>query len=189
VVAASEPVDIRPALPRLRLPGLPPLAPRRPTSRPVARGAGCIRPLSRAGCLAHGLGRVACVASGPKVIEVEPKVRPRHNLDLMVGVQVTLALAEPLSQLGQHLFDGRKAQFELPEILYQVRLPPAVNAAPLVTNEAKNPKAPIVGVIAAGCRSPSPLIVLPLRFPFVIRAIRCRVAKSPASRRVAWPFG
>ena len=69
----------------------------------------------------------------------------------MVGVQVTLALAETLSQLGQHLFNGRRAKFELPEVLHQVRLPPAVNASPLITNEAKNPKAPMVGVISAGC--------------------------------------
>ena len=47
VVAAGQSVDIRPALPRLRLPGLPPLAPRRPTSRPVARGAESIRPLNQ----------------------------------------------------------------------------------------------------------------------------------------------
>jgi hypothetical protein len=69
----------------------------------------------------------------------------------MVGVQVTLALTETLSQLGQHLFDRRRSQFELPEVLHQVRLPPAVNASPLITNEAKNPKAPMVGVISAGC--------------------------------------
>ena len=69
----------------------------------------------------------------------------------MVGVQVTLALAETLSQLGEHLFYGRRAQFELPEVRDQIRLPSAVNASPLIANEAKNPKAPMVGVISAGC--------------------------------------
>jgi hypothetical protein len=107
----------------------------------------------------------------------------------MVGVQVTLALAETLSQLGQHLFNGRRAKFELPEILHQVRLPAAINASPLITNKAKNTKSPMLGVVTAGSRSPSPFIVLPLRFPFVLRAIRSRVAKSPASRRVAWTLG
>ena len=105
----------------------------------------------RAGCLAHGLGRVARVAPGPQVVQIQPKVRPHCNRDLMVGVQVTLALTETLSQLGQHLLDRRRSQFELPEVLHQVRLPPAVNASPLITNEAKNPKAPMVGVISAGC--------------------------------------
>ena len=69
----------------------------------------------------------------------------------MVGVQVTLAVAEPLFQLGQHLFNGRRPKFELPEVHYQVRLPAAVNAPPLIADEAKNPKAPMVGVISAGC--------------------------------------
>jgi hypothetical protein len=132
---------------------------------------------------------MACVAPCPKVVEVEPKVRPHHYRDLMVGVQVTLTLAETFSQLGQDLFDGRRAQFELPEVLDHVRLPAAVHASPLVTNKAKNTKTPMVGVIAAGCRSPSPLIVLPLCLPLVLQAIRARVAKSPASRRAAWALG
>jgi hypothetical protein len=93
---------------------------------------------------------VARVAPGPKVVEIQPKVRPHRYRDLMVGVQVTLALAETLSQLGEHLFYGRLAQFELPEVPHQVRLPPAVNASPLIANEAKNPKAPMVGVVSAG---------------------------------------
>jgi hypothetical protein len=78
----------------------------------------------------------------------------------MVGMQVTLALVEPLSQLGQHLFYGRRSQCELPEILHQVRLPAAVRTPPLITNEAKNPQSPMVGVIAAGCRSTSIFILL-----------------------------
>jgi hypothetical protein len=86
----------------------------------------------------------------------------------MVGVQVTLALAETLSQLGQHPFDGRRAKFELPEVPYQVRLPPAVNASPLITDKAENPQSAMVGVIAALCRSPPSLIVLPLRLPLVL---------------------
>jgi hypothetical protein len=98
-----------------------------------------------------GLGRVARVAPGPKVVEIQPKVRPHRYRDLMVGVQVTLALTETLPQLGEHLFDGRQAQFELPEVPDQIRLPPTVSASPLITDEAKNPQAPMLGVVTAGC--------------------------------------
>jgi hypothetical protein len=107
----------------------------------------------------------------------------------MVRMQVTLALAEPLSQFGQHLFDGRRAKFELPEVCHHVRLPATVHAPPLVADEAKNTQSAMVGVIAAGCRSPSPLIVLPLCLSPVLRAERLPVAESSAARRVAWTFG
>jgi hypothetical protein len=86
--------------------------------------------LDRVDRFRHSLRRVAGVAPRPKVVEVEAKVMPHLYRDLMVGVQVTLALAEPLLQLGQHLFNGRRAKFELPEVLHQGRLPPAVNASP-----------------------------------------------------------
>ena len=98
----------------------------------------------------------------------------------MVGVQVTLALAETLSQLGQHLFNGRRAQFELPEVLHQVRLPPAVNASPLITNEAKNPKAPMVCVVPAGCRTTTLLIFLAGYGSLMFRAVSA-FAKCSAS--------
>jgi hypothetical protein len=78
----------------------------------------------------------------------------------MVGVKVTLALAETLSQLGQDLFDWRRAQFELPEVRHQVRLPSAVNTSPLVADEAKNPQAAMVGVVTAGCRTTTLFIFL-----------------------------
>ena len=114
---------------------------------------------------------MAYVAPGPKVIEVEPKVRPRRDRYLMVGVQVTLALAETLSQLGQHLFNGWLAQFELPEVPHQVRFPPAVNASPLIADEAKNPKAPMVGVVTAGCRTTTLFIFLAGYGSLVFRAV------------------
>lgn len=38
---------------------------------------------------------MAGVAPGPEVIEIQPKVRPGLDRDLMVRVQVTLAAAEP----------------------------------------------------------------------------------------------
>jgi hypothetical protein len=85
--------------------------------------------------LAHGLRAVARVAPSPKVVEVEPKVRSHRYRDLMVGVQVTLTLAETLSQLGQHLIYRRRTQFELPEVCHHVRLPAAVNASPAVSLE------------------------------------------------------
>jgi hypothetical protein len=128
---------------------------------------------------------VARIATGPKVVEVEPKVRPHRYRDLMVGVQVTLALAETLSQFGQHLFNGRRAKFELPEVPYQVRLPPAVNASPLITNEAKNPKAPMVGIVSAGCRSTTVFVLLPGDRPFMFRAVSAlaeRFASGLATR-------
>ena len=107
----------------------------------------------------------------------------------MVGVQVTLALAETLSQLGQHLFDGWRAQFELPEVCHHVRLPAAVHTPPIVPDEAENTQPAMVGIIAALGRSPS-TFVLPLPcLPSVIRAIRLPVAESPASRRVARLLG
>jgi len=89
----------------------------------------------------------------------------------MVGVQVTLALAETLSQLGEHLFDGRRAKFELPEILHQIRLPAAVMASPRIADEAKNPKAPMVGVVTAGCRTTTLFIFLAGYSPLVFRTV------------------
>ncbi len=109
--------------------------------------------------------------------------------NLMVGVQVTLAAAEPRLQLGQHLLGWWRAQPELPEFLHDVWLPTAVDASPLVTDEAEDSKPAMVGVLAALCGGPPPFIVLPLRLPFVFRAIRFPIAESPATRRVAWTFG
>jgi len=114
---------------------------------------------------------VARVASGPKVVEVEPKVRPHSYRDLMVGVKVSLALAETLSQFGQHLFYGRLAQFELPEVPHQIRLPSAVMASPRIADEAKNPKAPMLGVVTAGCRSAALFIFLAGYGSLVFRAV------------------
>jgi hypothetical protein len=128
---------------------------------------------------------VARIASGPKVVEIQPKVLPDRYRDLMVGVQVTLALAETLSQLSQHLFNGRRAQFELPEVRHQVRLPPAVNAPPLIANEAKNPKAPMLGVVTAGCRSATLFIFLAGYGSLMFRAVSAlaeRFASGLATR-------
>lgn len=123
---------------------------------------------------------MAGVATSPKVVEVEPKVRPRCDRYLMVGVQVTLALAETLSQLRQHLFDGWRSQLELPEVLHQVRLPPAVSASPLIANEAKNPKAPMVGIVTAGCRSATLFIFLAAYGALVFRAVSAFAQRSAA---------
>jgi hypothetical protein len=107
----------------------------------------------------------------------------------MVGMQMSLALVETLSQLGPHLFNGRRAQLELPEVCHHGGLPAAIHTPPLVADEAKNSQTAMIGIIAAFCRSPSPLIMLPLRLPLVLGAIRSRVAESSAARRVAWTFG
>ena len=183
MVAARQSVEIKTALPPEAPPGcprLPHVGPRR-ARLPEVRG---LYDLStnprRAGCLAHCLRRVARIAPGPKVVEVEPKVRPHLYRDLMVRVQVTLALAETLSQLGQHLFNGRRAKFELPEVLHQVRLPAAVDATPLIANEAKNPKAPMLGVVTAGCRSTT-LFILLLRHTFLVGRAIPGFAKCSAS--------
>jgi hypothetical protein len=132
---------------------------------------------------------VAAVTAGSEVVERQTQVRSLLNRDLMIGVQMLLALAEPFSQLGQNLVNGRRTQFELPEVLHYVRLPAAIDASPLVPLKAENAQPAMIGIIAAFCRSASPLIVLPLCLPFVLRAIRSGVAKSPASRRVARTLG
>ena len=98
----------------------------------------------------------------------------------MVGVQVTLALTEPLSQLRQHLFDGWRSQLELPEILHQVRLPATVNTSPFIADEAKNPKAPMVRVVTAGCRTTTLFIFLAAYGALVFRAVSA-FAQRPAS--------
>ena len=98
----------------------------------------------------------------------------------MVGMQVTLALAEPPSQLRQHLFDGGRAEVELPEVPHQVRLPSAVNASPFIANEAKNPKAPMLGVVTAGCRSTT-LFVLLFRHTLLVGQAVPGFAKCSAS--------
>jgi hypothetical protein len=103
---------------------------------------------------------MAGITSCPKVVEVEPKVRSHGYRDLMVGVQVTLALAETLSQLGQHLFYGRRTQFELPEVCHYVGLPSAVHASPLVPDEAVNTQSAMGGVITAAASSASTRIAL-----------------------------
>jgi hypothetical protein len=98
----------------------------------------------------------------------------------MVGVQVTLALVEALSQLGQHLVHWWWAQPELPEVLDQIRFPPAVNASPLIADEAKNPKAPMLGVVTAGCRTTTLCVLLAGYGSLVFRAVST-LAKPSAS--------
>src|ERR1035438_6473749 len=98
----------------------------------------------------------------------------------MVGVQVTLALAETLSQLGEHLFYGRRTQIELSEVRDDVWHPAAVNASPLITNEAKNPKAPMLRVVAAGCRSTTLLVLLLRHTLLVFRAVSGFAKRSAA---------
>jgi hypothetical protein len=61
------------------------------------------------------------------------------NGNLMVGVQMLLALTEPFPQFGQNLFHGRRTQLELPEVSYQVRLPATIHTSPFVTDETENP--------------------------------------------------
>jgi hypothetical protein len=94
---------------------------------------------------------MARIAPSPQVVEVEPKVRPHRYRVLMVGMQVTLALAESLLQLCQHLAGWWRAKFELPEVRHQVWLPPAVNAPPLIADEAEHTKTTMGRIIAAGC--------------------------------------
>jgi hypothetical protein len=37
---------------------------------------------------------MACIASRSQIIEIQPQVRPLGNGDLMVGVEMTLAVCE-----------------------------------------------------------------------------------------------
>jgi hypothetical protein len=89
----------------------------------------------------------------------------------MVGVQVAFVLPEALPEFLQHLFGRRWPEFELPEVDYYVRLPPAVDASPTIANEAKNPKAPVHRVVPALFRSASNFVLLPTDRPFVLRAV------------------
>ena len=128
-----------------------------------------------------------CTGSGG--YRAKPKVRPYLDGDLMIGVQMLFTPAEPFPQFGQNLFDRRWPQLEPPEVNHDVRLPAAVHASPLVAEEAENPQPAVVGVIAALCRRSSPLILVRLFLPSVVRAISFPTAESPASRRFAWMFG
>jgi hypothetical protein len=107
----------------------------------------------------------------------------------MVRVQMRFSLVKSFAQFLKNPVNWRRSQIELSELRDNVRLPAAIHTPPLVADEAENSQSAIVGVIAAGCRSPSPLIVLPLRFPFVLRAVPFPIAERLASRRVAWTFG
>ena len=132
---------------------------------------------------------MASVAARPKVVEGEPKVRPLLDRNLMVRVQMRFSLVKSLAKFLKHFLCRRRSQVELPEIRDDVRLPAAIDASPLVPLKAENAQQAMVGIVAALGRSTSPLIMLPLCLPFVLGAIGSRVAKSPASRRVAWTLG
>ena len=132
---------------------------------------------------------MASVAACPNVVEFKPQVRPLLDRNLMVRVQMRFSLVKSLAKFLKHFLCRRRSQVELSEVRDDVRLPAAIDASPLVPLKAENPEPTMVGIITALCRSPSLLIALPLCLPFVLRAIRSRVAKSPASRRVACTLG
>jgi hypothetical protein len=121
---------------------------------------------------------VARVAPSPKVVEVEPKVGAHRYRDLMVGVQMLLALAEPFPKFGQHLLHWRRTQLELPEVFYNVRRPRAVNASPPITDEAKNTKSPMLGIVTAGCRTSTLFIFLAGYGSLVFRAVSAFAERS-----------
>jgi hypothetical protein len=102
----------------------------------------------------------------------------------MIRVQMPLTTAEPFPQFGQNLIHRRWTKLEPAAVRYDVRLPAAVHAPPLVANEAENTQPAMVGVIAALCRS-APLSVAPFGDLFPVDCTVSRLAKRAASRLAA----
>ena len=90
---------------------------------------------------------MASVAPGPQVVQLQPQVWPNRNRNLVVGVQVSLAMLLPLPQFIQDLLDRRVAQLKVSAVCHDVRLPPAIHTSPLVSLEAENPKSAVVCVV------------------------------------------
>ena len=111
------------------------------------------------------------------------------NGNLMIGVQMLLALAVALPQLGQNLLHWRRTQFELPEVCHQVRFPAAIHATPLVADETQNAQSAMGSVIAAFRRRPAAFILLSPGLPPVVQAIRLCIAEIAATRQLAWILG
>ena len=132
---------------------------------------------------------MASVAPGSQVVQLQPQVWPNRNRKLVVGVQVSLATLLLLPQFVQHFLNRRVAQLEASAVRHGLRFPSAIHTSPLVSLEAKDPELSVVGVIATRCRRSALFIPLPPCPPSVVRAIRLPIAESPASRRLARPFG
>ena len=129
---------------------------------------------------------MAPVAPCAQVGQFKPKVRTALNRELMVGMQVALVAVESIPQLRQNLLDGRRPEFELPEIPNHVRFPAAVHAPPLVPDEAQHPKSSVSRVVAASRRTAAlPVVAACCRCP-VDPAVRT-MAEKPASGFAARP--
>jgi len=111
------------------------------------------------------------------------------NGNLMIGVQMFLALAEPFPQLGQNLLYWRRTQIELPEVHHHARLPAAIHTPPFIAHETKNAQLAMGGVITALRRRPATFVPPLPSLPSVNRAIRFPIAEIPASRRIARMLG
>jgi hypothetical protein len=122
-------------------------------------------------CFQSRLPVMASVAKGLQVAEHEPEVWPDRNRNLMVGVQMAFTTLQPLPQFVQHLLDGRVAQFEASRVRDHIRLPTAIDASPLVSLEAEEPKPAMVGIVPTSRRRPALLIVLSPGLPKMNRTI------------------
>ncbi len=128
---------------------------------------------------------MARVAEGLEVLQHQPQVGSERNRNLMVGVQMSFAAVEPLTEFQQNLLDRWVTQFEPAAVRHNVRFPAALNATPGITFEAKEPKSPMVGIVTASRRRPA-LLVLP---PPMFWAVGFAIDEDSAPRRVARPFG
>ena len=94
------------------------------------------------------------IESRPDVVEIEPQIRPLLDGHLMIRMQVPLAAIVPVPKLRKHLVRWRRTQTEAPELLHDLRLPPAIDAPPAVPDEAQNPQPSVIRIVSPrGARS------------------------------------
>ncbi len=94
---------------------------------------------------------MAPVTTGPKVTQVQSEIRPHLDRNLMVRMQVAIAVVECLPQFQKHLIRGRRLDAGFAEYSHQVRLPSAIHTAPLIPFEALDAQALVVFVVTSFC--------------------------------------
>jgi hypothetical protein len=91
------------------------------------------------------------VAARAVVVEVEAEVWSLLYGYVVVAVQVLLVAPPSAAEFLEDCFDRRVTETELAELSEGVRLPTAVDALPVVTDEALDAEPIVVGVIATLC--------------------------------------
>lgn len=122
--------------------------------------------------LPDGLRPMTAVASGAQVTEIKPQIRTPLDRNFMVGMEVSLTTRECLAQFFQHMLRARKPQSNLAEQPDELRLPPAIYAAPAVAFEAADTQPAVVHIVAALGATSASLIDCPHRLRRVLRAPR-----------------